>query len=79
MDFTLAVPQRRFDKPSVGYFELELSGSPAEDWSGKLRIGQKVKVNGSLWMRNYRSRQGTKMTETQILIESIEGESNEKD
>lgn len=79
LDFTLAAPQRQFEKKSIGYFEIVVCGEAAENVNGTLKIGKNVSIQGGLWMRNYKNRQGNKITETKILVESIEGEwSHEK-
>ena len=75
-DFTLAAPQRQFEKSSVGYFEVVICGPAAE--AVRLRIGKEISIEGGLWSRTYKDRQGTKVTETKIFVETLEGESDEK-
>ncbi len=74
MEVTLAVKQRYFNKDSMGYFEILLIGDLAEAQHGVLKIGKKVSVQGSLWTRAYKNRQGQKVLETKILAESIGGQ-----
>lgn len=74
-ELTLAVPQHHFDKASVGYFEVVISGRAAEDINGQYTIGKTITVNGNLWARTYRNRKGAKVTETKVIVENIEGES----
>ncbi len=77
-DFTVAVPQIYFDKLSVGYFEMMMTGKSAEDKVDQLRIGKKVKLTGSLWARTFRDRQGRFVNETKVLVDKIEEEKHEK-
>jgi single-strand DNA-binding protein len=74
-EFTFAVPQKYFEKESIGYFEVMLVGEDAEERASLLRIGKKLTLTGSLWARTFRNRQGAKVSETKILVELIEGES----
>lgn len=74
----MAIPQEYFGKPSVGYFEVLLCGKAAEEEVGQIKIGQTLKLKGSLWSRTYKNRQGVRLSETKILIGSIKGESHEK-
>jgi hypothetical protein len=55
-----------------------LSGAVAEDSAAQLRIGKKLSLRGSLWSRSFKNRQGMKVNETKILVDSIEGESHEE-
>lgn len=70
-EFILAVNQQAFDKKSVGYFEVQVMGSLAEELQGKIRIGKKLTVSGALWMRNYKNRNGLNVSETKVVAESI--------
>lgn len=72
LDFTLAVTQRVLDKDSVGYVEVVLFGSCAEDSAQLLKIGRRISVRGQLWGRSYRNRQGAKVNETKVLCASVE-------
>jgi single-stranded DNA-binding protein len=76
-EFTMAVPQIYFDKLTIGYFEVLLLGKSAENYR-LLKIGQKITLKGSLWARSFKNRLGQKVNETKVLVESIEGESNEE-
>lgn len=69
----LAAKQSQFGKASVGYFEAVLEGKEAENLSLTLKVGSTVRITGSLWMRQYRNRQGEQERETRIIISEIEG------
>lgn len=71
LEFTLAAPQSHFDKRSVGNFEIVLVGEAAEVTSGKLRIGRKLTVAGSLWTRTFTNRQAMKVTEIKIIAAEV--------
>lgn len=62
----------------MGHFEAMLSGKVAEDLGGTLRVGMSVRVTGSLWTRTYTDRKGHRMSETKVLVDSIEKD-NERD
>lgn len=66
-EFTLAVPQTYFEKNSIGYFEVLLHGKYAEEQSSKLRVGQGISAEGNLWSRNYKNRQGLRLTEVKLV------------
>ena len=76
-DFTLAVPQRYFDKDSVGYVEIIITGKFAEEGKDLVRVGQVITLDGALWARSFRNRQGVKVSETKVLIDSMGGENEE--
>jgi single-strand DNA-binding protein len=71
-DFTVAVVQRYFDKSSVGYFEAMVTGEIAENLFGQLKIGKTLTLSGSLWSRTFKDRNGRKVNETKILVDSME-------
>jgi len=73
-EFTLAVPQVYFGKLSVGYFEIQMHGDFAETHARLLRVGKTVRLNGALWSRVYKDRQGKRVQETRILADAIEEE-----
>ena len=82
-EFTLAVPQRYYEKNNIGYFEIVLMGQAAEDSSAQLKIGKTLFLTGTLWTRTYTNRQGNKVNETKIVIENLgpdrpTGRKNEK-
>jgi len=77
-EFTVAVPQKYFGKASIGYFEAAIFGDVALELAPKLKIGKKIGLKGSLWTRTFKNRQGVKVSETKILVESVEGESHEE-
>lgn len=70
-EFTIAVPQRQFEKSSIGYFELQLAGKSAEENIEALRVGATLKVSGCLWARTFSDRQGRRVSETKILVDSL--------
>ena len=72
-DFTVAVPQRQFDKESVGYFEVQIFGQLAEDQHPTFRVGKRLEIEGTLWSRTYQHRKGIKISETKIIVHSIGG------
>lgn len=73
LEFTLAAPQRYFDKESVGYFDVLLVGDEAESLASKVRVGRELSLTGSLWTRSFRNRRGEKMIETKVLAKTIGG------
>ena len=77
-EFTVAVPQQQLDKKSVGHFEAVIFGETAEDFHTSLRIGKVVQLQGALWTREYKNRQGIKCSETKIIVHSIGGTGEEK-
>ncbi len=77
-EFTVAVDQVTFDKKTVGYFDVVLTGDEAQHKSTLMKVGFRVEVKGSLWMRNYTDRQGIKMKETKIFASQLEVMSHEK-
>lgn len=80
-DFTLAVPQRLLEKNSVGYFEAQMTGRPAEERMVGLKVGSALKLTGSLWARTFLDRQGRKVNETKVLVDTmvpVEPEQKEK-
>lgn len=72
LDFTVAVPQRVLDADSMGYIEAVLFGDSAEDTAQVLKVGRRVSVKGQLWGRNYRNRQGDKVSEIKVICASVE-------
>lgn len=70
-EFILAVNQQAFDKKSVGYFEVQVTGSLAEELQGNIKIGKKITVCGTLWMRNYKNRNGLIISETKVVADSV--------
>jgi single-stranded DNA-binding protein len=70
-DFTMAVPQKLLDKGSVGYFEAQIVGKTAEDQPESFRIGARLHLTGSLWSRTFFDRQGRKIVETKILVDTL--------
>jgi single-stranded DNA-binding protein len=70
-EMTFAVSQRLLDKISIGYFELQLSGSFAEEKTDALRVGATLKVSGSLWARTFNDRQGRRVSETKVLVDTL--------
>lgn len=73
LEFTVAVKQAQFGKESVGYFEAVLEGNQAEDYSQTFKVGDGVRVTGALWMRQYRSRQGSLLKEIRVVVSQIQG------
>ncbi len=71
-DFKIAVTQEYFKKKTVGYFEAQLVGELAEEIGPNLKIGKRFSLEGELWMRSYRHRNGSPMSETKILVKSIQ-------
>lgn len=71
--FTLAAPQRTPQKDAMGYFEIVLMGELAEGLAPTLKIGKTVSVEGTLWHRRYKDRQGNPINETKILASQIGG------
>ena len=74
LEFTIAVPQALFEKGSVGYFQAQLFGRPAEESAHTMKIGKLVKVTGSLWTRTFKDRNGRQVEETKILASSVQEE-----
>lgn len=70
-EFLLAVNQESFEKKSVGYFEVQVSGTMAEELQGKVKVGKKVSVQGALWMRNYKNKNGVVVTEVKVVAEDV--------
>lgn len=70
LEFVLAVSQRSFDKDSMGYIEVQVEGSQAEDLKQVIRIGKIVEATGHLWSRKFRDRQGNQVTETKVILET---------
>lgn len=73
VELKVAVGQRYFNKDSIGYFEVLVTGDLVDGARQWLRVGRKVRIEGSLWMRAYRNRQGNKVVETKVLAENIGG------
>lgn len=78
LEFTVAVPQRGLERESIGYFEVVAQGALAEQVSDGTKVGRSVVLTGSLWARTFKNRQGTKVCETKVVLESFGG-INEKD
>jgi single-stranded DNA-binding protein len=82
VELTIAVPQTYLEKKTMGYFSLLCEGEVAESVSGKLKVGQKISVQGSLWTRQYKNRQDMRVTEFHIVAKEVgmekRGEKNEK-
>ena len=70
--FSLAVPQKLFEKESIGYFEVQFFGELAETLSSTLKIGKSVVVQGHLWARYYRNKEGVQVSETKVLGEKLD-------
>ena len=71
-EFTLAVPQTYLNRESIGYFEVMVVGELAEGLQLRMKIGKAVQVEGKLWMRAFKNRQGNRVTDTKIFVEKIE-------
>ncbi len=71
LECQFAVTQETFEKKSTGYFLVELQGKLAEDSLPLVRIGRRLKISGSLWMRNYRDRQGKVETEVKVIAKTV--------
>jgi len=69
--FMVAVPQRYFEKDSIGYFEVVMVGKLAEEKSEDLKIGRFINIEGHLWNRSFKDRQGRMVRETKIIVEKI--------
>ena len=74
-EFTVAIPQRFFEKDTVGYIEVMMIGESAVNTASSLKVGQQLSLKGRLFSRAYKNRRGTRVTETKVLAETIEGES----
>lgn len=72
-DFTVAVPQQQLDRKSVGHFEAVMFGEVAEQAHRSLKIGKVLQLKGTLWTREFKNRQGIKVSETKIIVHSIGG------
>ena len=73
LEFTLAVEQRAYSKNSVGYYQVVVTGGQAEDLKGRLKIGTKLSLEGSLYQRSYTSRSGSKVEEVKVILETFGG------
>lgn len=69
IEFTLAVPQEFLGRKGHGYCHLVASGTLTEDIS-ILRVGARISVNGRLWQRGFRDRQGRRITEVKVIVNS---------
>ena len=74
LEMIIACKQAQFGKASVGYYEAVLEGKEAEDLALSLKVGDKVRITGSLWARQFRNRQGKQERETRVIAETIQGE-----
>lgn len=73
LEFSLAVDQQAYSKASVGYYQIVVTASQAEDLKGKLKIGMKLSLTGSLYQRSYTSRSGVKVDEVKVILETLGG------
>ena len=73
LEFTLAVPQVAYGKETVGYHEVVVTGSEAEEIRQKLKIGIEILVEGQLFQRNFRNRAGNRVSETKIILGKVGG------
>lgn len=73
LEFTLAVEQRAYSKNSVGYYQVVVTEGQAEDLKGRLKIGMKLSLEGSLYQRSYTSRSGSKVEEVKVILETLGG------
>ena len=72
-EIVVAVLQQGLDKESVGNWELVISGDLAHESASKsLRIGDLVRVEGSLWSRRYKSRAGAMVNEAKVMVGAID-------
>lgn len=70
-ELELAVPQAHLEKTEMGYFEIVLLGPLAEHWIPQLKIGYLLEVQGKLWSRKFKNRQGTPVKETKVIANQL--------
>lgn len=70
-ELVLAVQQAHLEKPSMGYFEIVLTGDLARESLSEMKIGDFIQVSGKLWSRSYKNRQGDLVTETKVLADEV--------
>lgn len=73
LEFTLAVSQEAYSKSSIGYYQVVISDSQAEDLKGKLKIGMNVTVEGRLYQRAYTNKSGNRVEEIKVILENFGG------
>lgn len=73
LEFTVAVPQEAYTKPSVGYYQVMAADNQAEELKGKLKVGMEVTVQGRLFQRAYTNRNGNRVEEVKVILESFGG------
>lgn len=71
-EFTIAVPQKCFERKSMGQLEIMMIGNTAEECAPILTVGKRLSLQGSLWTRSFMDRKGVLVKETKILAESID-------
>lgn len=71
-EFTIAVPQKCFERKSMGQLEIMMIGNTAEECAPKLTVGKLLSLEGSLWTRSFMDRKGEWVKETKVLAESID-------
>lgn len=79
MEFILAAPQEHMGKKNMGHFSAAIEGKIAEDSAPKIRVGRVFKIAGTLWTRSFLDRKGNRVSETKVLIDTIEEENREKE
>lgn len=70
-EFTLAYYQSFLEITSVGYIDVVLTGESTDIFSKSIRIGVEVVIEGKIWSRQYKNRQGVTMKELKIVAEKI--------
>ncbi len=73
LEFMLAVAQEAYSKSSIGYYQVVVSESLAEDLRGKLKIGMNVTIEGRLYHRAYTSKFGNRVEEIKVILENFGG------
>lgn len=70
-EFTVAYHQAFLETTNVGYIDVVVTGESAETFSKLIRIGAELIIEGQIWSRQYKNRQGLTMKEVKIVAEKI--------
>jgi len=62
----------------MGYFNVMAEGTEAQELSTFVRIGKRLDLEGRLWTRTYRNRQGMEIKETKVLFEQLRNETKKE-
>lgn len=71
LELLVSVPQQTLGKKSHGRVDVLVTGDRAAALEGRVRIGTRVSVLGTLWVREFRHKTGVLTKEIKVMAEEI--------